>query len=318
MTTDDDRVAELAGDGGISLDPAEQAELEELRALLADPAVWAEPDPSPGRPCRLRHHSRSQPRTAGARPGARTRPPAAPRRAWTLAVAGVAAAALIALVAVVVLLRTTGTSPPAFRWRSPPAPGRGDATLTKSDSGWRIELDASDLPRLDGGRFYQAWMSNAAGMLVPVGTVQRGPRRDAAGRRLAARLPDVHRHPASRPTATRRRRVIGCSSPRYRSAAGERRPCRGRARGSSPRRSGCPRCGTTSTNRSRSSVEPVGRAACRGRGRPPAWPAPAPCSGPAAHLGRQRQRPRRAAPPAARPRRRGRCAAPRRPSPGGR
>jgi hypothetical protein len=46
MSRDDDRVAELAGDGGAALDPTELAELEELKALLADPAVWAEPDAS--------------------------------------------------------------------------------------------------------------------------------------------------------------------------------------------------------------------------------------------------------------------------------
>jgi hypothetical protein len=50
----------------------------------------------------------------------------------------------------------------------------GDATLTKTDSGWRIELDASGLPRLDGGRFYQAWLKDAAGTLVPIGTFNEG------------------------------------------------------------------------------------------------------------------------------------------------
>ena len=43
------------------------------------------------------------------------------------------------------------------------APGaKGQATLTKTSSGWRIELDASGLPRLDGGRFYEAWLRNRA------------------------------------------------------------------------------------------------------------------------------------------------------------
>ena len=41
MSTDDDRVAELAGDDEVSLDPADLEEVEELRALLADPSVWA-------------------------------------------------------------------------------------------------------------------------------------------------------------------------------------------------------------------------------------------------------------------------------------
>ena len=47
---------------------------------------------------------------------------------------------------------------------------RGDATLTKASSGWRVELDATGLPRRAGGRFYEAWLRNAAGALVPIGT----------------------------------------------------------------------------------------------------------------------------------------------------
>jgi hypothetical protein len=55
------------------------------------------------------------------------------------------------------------------------APGAdGDATLTKTNSGWRIELDATGLPRLDSGRFYEAWLRNAGGVLVPIGTFNEG------------------------------------------------------------------------------------------------------------------------------------------------
>ena len=51
---------------------------------------------------------------------------------------------------------------------------RGEATLTRSASGWRIELDATGLPRLAGGRFYEAWLRNPAGVLVPIGTFNEG------------------------------------------------------------------------------------------------------------------------------------------------
>ena len=55
------------------------------------------------------------------------------------------------------------------------APGAsGEATLSKTASGWRIELDAKGLPRLDRGRFYQAWLRNNAGLLVPIGTFNEG------------------------------------------------------------------------------------------------------------------------------------------------
>ena len=56
------------------------------------------------------------------------------------------------------------------------APGaKGDVTLTKTSSGWRIELDATGLPRLDHGRFYEAWLRSASGVEEPIGTFKEGP-----------------------------------------------------------------------------------------------------------------------------------------------
>jgi len=51
---------------------------------------------------------------------------------------------------------------------------QGNAELTKTSSGWRIYFDVTGLPRLDGGRYYQAWLRNAAGTTVPVGTFNEG------------------------------------------------------------------------------------------------------------------------------------------------
>lgn len=50
----------------------------------------------------------------------------------------------------------------------------GEATLTKTASGWRIRLRAQGLPRLDRGRFYEAWLRNKRGALVPIGTFNEG------------------------------------------------------------------------------------------------------------------------------------------------
>jgi hypothetical protein len=50
----------------------------------------------------------------------------------------------------------------------------GDVTLTRTSSGWRIELNATGLPRRDGGLFYEAWQRNAQGVLVPIGTFNDG------------------------------------------------------------------------------------------------------------------------------------------------
>lgn len=50
----------------------------------------------------------------------------------------------------------------------------GEAALTKTPSGWRIRLRADGLPRLDRGRFYEAWLRNKRRVLVPVGTFNEG------------------------------------------------------------------------------------------------------------------------------------------------
>jgi len=99
-----------------------------------------------------------------------------PRR---LVLAGAATtAALVAAVAVAVSVLGSGTSAERFHAALAPtglAPGAtGEATFTKTSSGWRIDLDATGLPRLDGGRFYQGWLRDAAGLLVPVGTFNEG------------------------------------------------------------------------------------------------------------------------------------------------
>jgi hypothetical protein len=99
----------------------------------------------------------------------------APRRALLV---GVAAAAVVGAVSIGFVVFGSSTSPEQFRaaLRAPSsAPGSsGSATLTKTSSGWRIELDASGLPRLDRGRFYQAWLRNGAGVLVPIGSFNQG------------------------------------------------------------------------------------------------------------------------------------------------
>jgi hypothetical protein len=97
----------------------------------------------------------------------------------TLVLAG-SAATVVALAVAVVL--TTTLSGPSYAERfnaalagtTLAAGAQGEATLTKTTSGWRIELHATGLPRLDGGRFYEAWLRNAAGTLVPIGTFNEG------------------------------------------------------------------------------------------------------------------------------------------------
>ena len=100
----------------------------------------------------------------------------APRRRGLI----LAGAVLPLVLALVIALRVVDSGDPGASFRAALAPtdvvpgASGDATFTKTDSGWRIELDATGLPRLQGGLFYEAWLRNAAGVLVPIGTFNEG------------------------------------------------------------------------------------------------------------------------------------------------
>ena len=91
-----------------------------------------------------------------------------------------ASATAVLTVAIGLSVFRTDGSPEQFRAVLAPTAlvpdASGDATLTKTSSGWRIELDATELPRLENGRYYQAWLRNTAGVLVPIGTFNEGRR----------------------------------------------------------------------------------------------------------------------------------------------
>lgn len=98
-----------------------------------------------------------------------------PRR---LVLAGVAAA-LLATAAIGALVTRSGSQAGA-RFQAALGPtslapaARGEATLTKTPSGWRVQLQATGLPRLAGERYYEAWLRSSTGVLVPIGTFNDG------------------------------------------------------------------------------------------------------------------------------------------------
>ena len=98
-----------------------------------------------------------------------------PRR---LAFGGVALVAVAAVAVAVVVVRGSSSPGPHFQAALGPTPlaaeARGDATLTKTSSGWRIHLHATGLPRRAGDRFYEAWLRSSTGVLVPIGTFNEG------------------------------------------------------------------------------------------------------------------------------------------------
>src|SRR5215472_3053314 len=185
--TDEERISYLAGDhAGApgSLDPADAAELDELRALLADPAMWEVPGRHledtvvaavTGAASRETGDERSDP-VASARGAAGGELARRARRRSRRSVVAWAAGAVAAAAIAIAIGVTSGTGTHATTFSAALsgtslAPGAtGQATLTQTAPGWRVTLHVSGLPRLDNGRFYQAWLKNAAGILVPIGT----------------------------------------------------------------------------------------------------------------------------------------------------
>jgi hypothetical protein len=145
------------------LTPAERAEIDRVHGVLADPAVWAEP------PLDLQERVVAA-IAAEAAPG---------RRRWLRYAAGGVAAAVLLAIGVAVGIQTTrdddGVEFAAALSGTDLAPdAKGEVTLTKTSSGWRIELHATGLPRRADGEFYEAWLKNEAGQLVPIGTFNDG------------------------------------------------------------------------------------------------------------------------------------------------
>jgi anti-sigma-K factor RskA len=173
-----EQLAELAALADGSLAPERRAELE---AQIAESPELAELLAEQERAVGFARSAASEveaPAGLRARVDARRRARRVP--GWRRPVLiGVAAAATV-VVAVAVGLGVFGSSTSGERFHASLAatglaPGAsGNATLTKTSSGWRIELDATGLPRLDNGRFYEAWLKNPAGVLVPVGTFNEG------------------------------------------------------------------------------------------------------------------------------------------------
>lgn len=87
-------------------------------------------------------------------------------------------APLVVVLAIGLRVVGSGTSGQRFHAALAPTPlalgAGGEVTLTKTTSGWRINLDATGLPRRDGALFYEAWLRNPAGVLVPIGTFNEG------------------------------------------------------------------------------------------------------------------------------------------------
>jgi len=88
------------------------------------------------------------------------------------AVAAVAAAAAILVVITVVDSSPDGTNVALAATENAPGAG-GSATITETDGGLRIELDAWGLPPNADDEYYEAWLTSESGW-VPLGAVEEG------------------------------------------------------------------------------------------------------------------------------------------------
>jgi hypothetical protein len=153
------------------LTPDDLALLDEFEALLADPTMWAEPDPSledsvvaaitaeaTGAATSTYHVS--------SRPGR--------ARRWLMVAGAATLGAAAAVIITVAVTRDSSTPADATVAMAGTdlAPGvGGEARLTTVSSGVKIELSVPGLPRRDGGEFYQVWLKNCDGTeLVPAGS----------------------------------------------------------------------------------------------------------------------------------------------------
>jgi hypothetical protein len=180
--SEEDRIAYLAGVGDPPLSSADIAEAQRLQNILSDDALWVEPDASlEQRVVNLIGSAASgSPPASGTAPVSQlTSSRSRRRRRYTLL--GIAAAIVLAAgLAIGISVAVTSSGPGATKFAatlsgtqlSPGASGK--ATLTQTSSGWRIHLNAVGLPRLDNGRFYQAWLKNGAGTAIPIGTFNEG------------------------------------------------------------------------------------------------------------------------------------------------
>lgn len=177
--SDKDLIDHLAGDTQAPLAPQDRAAVNELRALLADESVWIEPDPA------LEQRVITAITDAAAAFTPDPAPPRAPvadrkaarpswRRRFGLRRLAASLAPVLAAAAVLVVVLSSGPAALQFAVTlhgTGLAPGAGgSATLTKTTDGWRIALRAHGLPLRHNGLYYQAWLKNATGILVPVGT----------------------------------------------------------------------------------------------------------------------------------------------------
>jgi hypothetical protein len=163
----EEREALLAEAHEGDLAPGAAEELPLLADLLADPAMWGEPSPE------LKASVVRAIADADADAGTADR--AAPKRRNPRRVVwSIVAAAAVVVIAIGVFAAVRSSANPDFKAQlsaTGVVPGAtGSADIAKNTAGFRVTLHTGGLQTLPAGEFYQAWLKNPVGTLVPIGT----------------------------------------------------------------------------------------------------------------------------------------------------
>lgn len=168
--TDDN--GELSG-----TDPGDIALDAEIVALLADESMWQTPSADLGD--RIADAVASEAGVEAAEP-LDSNVVGITRRSWIgPALLGAAAAFLLLIGGVVVLSAISGSEDQDVVSAELISTGliadvEGTIEITEVQSGLRIDLEATGLPRRDGGAFYEGWLRTSNDRLIPVGTFHGG------------------------------------------------------------------------------------------------------------------------------------------------
>lgn len=147
----------------------------EVAALLADPSMWDEPSRGLGE--RIVTAVQAE---AGLGPSTPVTAITSRRQVWLRpALLGAAAAVALLLGGIVALSAASGVDNGDAVAAELTSTGlvadvAGEIKIVAFESGLRIELDASSLPRRDGDEFYQGWLKTIDGDLIPVGSFHDG------------------------------------------------------------------------------------------------------------------------------------------------
>lgn len=170
--TNEEREALITGDRAGSLAPEEAADIALLAVLLSDPSTWAEPNPSleQGVVQAVKSAAPGVDVSMSVSTNRARRDATTHRRRIVVSVVSAAAAIAIVFGALVAGSGTSADFDAQLSATAAAPSARASADITHSDSGFRIVLDAHGLPALPAGEYYQAWLKNSAGTLIPIGT----------------------------------------------------------------------------------------------------------------------------------------------------